>query len=166
MKIVKPTKSSSSGMDGYTDLPSVVRPSFADTLRFPDDITQLSAQNVSELLGKYTALQAFAIFEQAGLTIKELDKDREEALLRATIIGERPNIQHLDRWRRDDILTIDPRWLALQDRSRRISQRKVAVSAYVAIYEKYSMALSRELSRKTSSGDGQRHSSFSYPRHH
>jgi hypothetical protein len=141
------------GLTGFVALPGILRPEFADALRFPNDITRLAAQNVSELLGKYTALQAFALHEQALVNIKELDLDQQEALLKATIIGERPNVQHLERWRRDDTVSTDPRWLAIQSKLKLVRQQKLAIGAFVTIYERYGMALSRELSRKTSSGE-------------
>jgi hypothetical protein len=47
------------------DLPAFQRPKYADSVKWPDDITQLTAQNVSELLGKYTGLLCFAQSELA-----------------------------------------------------------------------------------------------------
>ena len=37
-------------------LPAFPRPVFADTLKFPQDITELETENVSDLLGKYTQM--------------------------------------------------------------------------------------------------------------
>jgi hypothetical protein len=125
------------------------RPAFTDTLHFPNDVTQLGASNVSDLLSKYTALYAFANAEMCRANVMLLRLDTAESLRRASLLRQQPTLNAQERWRRDTILDCD------QEVGRIIAQRAQAKEAREIAqtardnFDRYISALSRELSRKS-----------------
>ena len=130
--------------------PEVERPAFIDKLKFPEDLTQLTAQNVSALHGKYTQLYAFANQELAKLEIKTLRIRQQEAIRRNEIFVERPSINSLDKYRRDAVYKSDDKMESLGQEMFRLECAKVATVSFKDSYDRYLQALSRELTRKTS----------------
>jgi len=135
------------------DLPRFLRPAFADTLKFPDDITQLDAQNVSELLGKYTKLLAYAAQEHAKQTVRMLEIECKMAELQSEIFIQSPGIAHIERWKRDQKIQAHPRMFNIRITLLEINQRREMLSMFVSNFERFINALSRELSRKLAQGD-------------
>ena len=129
----------------YQEFP---RPSFTDKLRFPDNITDLDSGGVSELLGKYTQLYAFANAEVCKANMALLRLDTRESLRRATLLRQQPSLNAQERWRRDTVLDCDADISALN--AERLQHRLAKELAETARgnFEKYIAALSRELSRK------------------
>lgn len=143
-------------------LPDFNRPAFTDTLRFPEDLTVLSDANVSELLGKYTMLYAYAAQERSRAYLEELKADQELSQVEAGITSEAPQIQHIERWKRDAILASYPEIQKARMKQFMAVQRKEIAGTYASNYDRYVQALSRELTRKTAFSD--RHSAFNSSR--
>lgn len=140
------------GTETYVNLPSFERPKWADNLRFPDDITQLNAQNVSELIGKYTALLCYVQEQYSRLCVKLVSVESQAQQLESRIYLDTPQIAHLERWRRDQKINADSRMLGLKIRETEVRKHKEVTWSFVQNYERCISALSRELTRKTSDG--------------
>lgn len=143
------------GVSGATVLvsgmfPAIKRPTFADTLRWPKDITALSASNVSELLGKYTALYAYANQELAYINVAILELQTRESIVINAILRQNVSLNAQERWRRD--ASIDT-YREVERVRRTITKKKSDreyTQMFIANFDRYLTALSRELSRKTS----------------
>lgn len=124
------------------------RPDFADTLRFPSDLTQLAPANVSELHGKYTQLFVFANREATRLSVEIMRAETQEALAVSATFRRFPAINAQERWKRDAVLDSDPE---IENIRRQISvyrQEQEIAKCFAANYQAYIGALSRELSRR------------------
>lgn len=156
---VKPVKKSKPEITGITvavDLPVFNRPKYADSVKWPDDITQLAAQNVSELLGKYTGLLCYAQSELANYQQQILGIEYQINRLEVTIYTEEPQVVNLAKNIRDLKFDSDEGMTILKAHLIRLKRCEVVTSMHVQNYERKITALSRELSRKTASGDGLR----------
>lgn len=155
----KPKKAVESvvGADVAVDLPVFERPKYADRLRWPDDITQLTAQNVSELLGKYTACLCYAEAQLAKYRQAILVAEDQFNRTKIRIYEEEPAIIRLEKNKRELKLDSDTGILTMKSRLKTLRRFEIAAQMYVTNYERKITALSRELSRKTASGDGLRY---------
>lgn len=153
LKVRNPKKqkpSSTAGTELFSNLrlPRVRRPKFADVVVFPEDITELTSQNISELLGKYTALfsyvqQELAITNRQLLALDTADKQRRNEMMR-----KRPGLSHIEKNKREAVFDSDEKIQEYYQRRQMNHQNRIAGEAFLAIYEKYIWALSRELTRK------------------
>lgn len=130
-------------------LPEIKRPKFADTLRFPDDITQLTTQNVSELLGKYTSLYSYANQELSRINAEIIRLQSRSSLRTNQVFRTNPSMNAQERWRRDAVLSTDSKMEEIERDLGRYKMQKEFTQMYVENFDKYIAALSRELSRKT-----------------
>jgi hypothetical protein len=147
------TQSSVVGVARTTaNFPLLPRPRFADTLRFPADITELTAANVSELLGKYTQLYAYANQELALLGVRLLRVQFQRDIRRNEIFRKRPGLNGIERWRRDAVLDEDSQMEQLGAAENLIERQKVMLQMAQTNFDRYLVALSRELTRKTTEG--------------
>lgn len=133
---------------GSKSLPQFGRPAFADTLRFPADITSLDARNISELLGKYTAMYSFVNEQQGKISGKLLNLQTVESLLRNKMLRDAPSLNNLERWRRDTVLDADPAIETLFEQQQILKGQRDHAGVFLGNYERCITALSRELSRK------------------
>lgn len=117
---------------------------------FPNDLTALAPANVSELLGKYTQLYAYALQCQADYAIAELKLKQEEAFAESRILSKEPNALHLEKWRKEAKLSTYPELQQFHSRWVVVSSGKKAAETFATIYQSYVSALSRELSRRSS----------------
>ena len=164
MKVQKVQKKEAEKLLGYQtqlQLPAFKRPAFADSLKFPDDLTELTSQNVSELLGKYTDLQAYVNSQRTSYIVECLRLQTLMERLETEAFIEQPQIAHLQRWRRDQKINSDSRMRDLKAKYYWYSQLREVAQLYFDNYQAYIQALSRELSRKLATNDGQRFSKFS-----
>jgi hypothetical protein len=129
--------------------PEIRRPSFTDTLKFPSDITSLTAANVSDLHGKYTMLFAFALQNLAQINIAIIQYQTEDSLVRNKIFKDRPFVNHQERWKRDAVIDADSQVEAVMAKLAKKKMERETAQMFVTVFEKYIAALSRELSRKT-----------------
>jgi hypothetical protein len=160
MKIKKVSKPAPEivGFTTVVDLPPFLRPKFADKVEWPDDITRLESRNVSELLGKYTALLCYAGSQLAKSQVDLMKVEYQMSALETKIYIEEPTIARLEKNKRELKLSSDDGMIILESR-RSILKRFIRLQeVYVQNYERKITALSRELSRKTASGDGLRYS--------
>lgn len=128
-------------------------PSYAATFVFPDDITALDLANVSRLMGRCTAIQAWFI-QQTAAYGKELARyenlmDAHTASLFATERG----IRFLNKNQKEDKLLEDERFRTITGRLRLLRAQKDEAEKMSIAYEKYAWALSREMSRRSSVRD-------------
>lgn len=136
------------------NLPGFPRPKFADSLKFPNDVTQLTGQNVSELLGKYTQLLTYVSEQHTFATVSVLDLETRIVSLANRIVVEDPKLSHIEKWRRDQIVDSDPRIFNLRVKLLEAKKHKEVAYMYISNYDRYISALSRELSRKLATNDG------------
>jgi hypothetical protein len=137
------------GVEFSAKFPAFLRPKFADTLRFPHDITDLTAQNVSELIGNYTELYAFANAEVARLTVEILKMETQISLRKASMLREQPSLNAQERWRRDTVLDCDFVVIGANSRIDDFKADKEFALMAKDNFDRYLTALSRELTRKT-----------------
>jgi hypothetical protein len=134
----------------------IPRPNFASTLRFPEDITQLESANVSELLGKYTLLLTFAAqdlseLNQAGLRLDVMEKNRKYDLF-----TEKPQMNSLEKHKREAFFETDRQMRELYKQRAAVNIRKCHTEMFIANFDRYIVALSRELTRRSMSEDRER----------
>lgn len=132
----------------HLKLPQINRPKWADNLRFPDDLTEVTAANVSELLGKYTSLWAFVNEDACRTTQHLLRLDSAEQTRMNQMIGRRPALTTLEKFRRDQLFAVDPVIATYRREKKILHIHKAASDMFLANYDKYINALSRELTRK------------------
>lgn len=133
--------------------PSIVRPKFADTLKFPSNITELGTMNITDLIGKYTALYAYANQALSAANIEILKCQSAIDLMKQYLTRSNPMMNSQEKWRRDASVDSDPRMEKLIKDQNVARQRKEQCQMYVANFDKYIAALSRELTRKTHESD-------------
>lgn len=125
------------------------RPSYADSLSFPDDLSVLTSSQVSLLLGRYTAMHAYALSELSMVSVDEKRLETEIELAKNQTLRDALNKgQKVSESRRAVAasLTLEKLHKTLGE----VSAKKTHISSFAAIYDKYCSALSRELSRKSS----------------
>lgn len=151
MKIRMKAKPASSAVPAlkFSLFPAINRPSFADSLSFPDDVTSLTARNVSELHGKFTAMFAYACQNMANINVEILHLEAQLDETKAGIYHRSPHVNAQERWRRDAVLDSDPDIRAINLKLMRKRQEKEMTQMYLTAFERYIAALSRELSRKS-----------------
>lgn len=141
-------------------VPAFDRPRFTDSLHFPDDVTQLTAHNLSELMGKYAALAAFVEQEATtwSMAVIRIEQELEEG--ESQFMLKHPKTVFLERWRLENKLRQD---LALRAIHRRLTGARTLrerAQSLVRIYERLINVLSRELSRRMATNDGSRYASL------
>lgn len=131
-------------------LPQFKRPEYAATLRFPTDITELTAENITDLIGKYTALLCYAQGYLSGIVVSILDTEQRLSLTESKILIDEPRYIHLEKWKRDSLVKTDSRIRHLNYELSNNRKAKEIAEAFVANYERCIAALSKELTRKMS----------------
>jgi hypothetical protein len=131
---------------------SFVRPKFVDHIRFPDDIYQLTPQNVSELHGKYTKIYTFCNQALASAAIRITHYEAEIYKAKQKVHLEKPSLISLERWRIDHITSSDPEVVRLSSLLLKNKMKKDYLTGIVENFDRYLIALSRELSRRSSYG--------------
>jgi hypothetical protein len=132
----------------YNKFPAIGRPSFTDKIRFPDEITELSDYNVSDLLGKYTLLWSYVNQDFARLKVRKLWLEQQEARRANEYLRTNPRLNHVEKWKRDALLKEDTIMEELQQQLTNVNAELEYTAMYLANYDRYITALSRELSRK------------------
>ena len=133
----------------YESMPQIAPPSFVHKLRFPEDLTELGTQNISELLGKYTLLWTYVNQDMARLRVKALKLSQKETNRINSKLREMPALNQIERWKRDALLAEDESIEFIRTEQTRTSMELEQCGMYLANYDKYINALSRELTRKT-----------------
>ena len=125
------------------------RPKYADALKFPQDITELTPANISELMGKYTEMYSYAAAEAAKAEVQLLILATGGKKVETDILQSRPELLHKEKWRKDLIINTDPQKVELLKKEQHWQIRLRYAKMFLEIYEKYLNALSRELTRKS-----------------
>lgn len=125
----------------------VERPSFTDSLKFPDDITKLVAQDVGRLFGQYTGLFAYATSELAHANIFAL-RIRSEMHVRKNNITRTGQTYNKNKHAIDVMVRSDKALEQLQLRLDKAEEKIIELTAVVAIFDRYASTLSRELTRR------------------
>lgn len=135
------------------DIPEFVRPAFTDSLRFPDDITKLAATNVSELMGKYAALQAFVEQEATTWIIQEMRLEQKLDDARSDVLQDNHKLHFLEKWKMAQRVDSDPTVRRIRQRLTLVRSLKERAQSLVRSYERLGQVLSRELSRRLATND-------------
>ena len=133
----------------YSHLPEIQRPSFANTLVFPENLTELETANISDLHGKYSLLYAFVNQDLARINVRILRLKTNESVLVNSISRSNRSLISVEKWKREIILNQDPDMENIHKYIAKLEQEKVYAEMYLSNYERYLNALSRELTRKT-----------------
>lgn len=151
MKIKVKRKASTETPELYTHLklPKIRRPKWADTIRFPDDLTELHSSNIMELLGKYTQLWALVNQDLCRITQELLRYDAAEQSRVNEILEHRPGVNRLEKYKKDGVFGADPKIAAYRQTRKALHIQKAAVEMFLSTYDKFINALSRELTRKS-----------------
>ena len=110
----------------------------------------LTSVNVSALHAKYTLLYSYVNQERSRANVELLRAKAKEGAAINDILRQRPTINAQEKWRRDAAMNTEPRLVKVREEIDEIIIKKEIAEMYLANYEKYIAALSRELSRKTS----------------
>lgn len=147
------------------DYPRLSCPAFASTLKFPDDITNLDAANVSLLMGRFTQMLAWASQARTDADIRLLQSKAVLESAKTRFLAANPAVRNSShRWRIDFVMDTDPDIAAAQAAVRRAETSKLTASNLFDTFERYVWVLSRELSRKTANRDGLGYESRSFSR--
>ncbi len=133
----------------YGRMPTVARPKFTDSLKFPEDITELGSANCSELLGKYTLLWSYVNQDVSNLKVRQLKLQQREQLRLNQIFRENPAVNRLEKWRKDSVIAEDTYIEAIRSAMLTTNMQLETMNMYLANFDRYINALSRELTRKT-----------------
>jgi hypothetical protein len=151
MKITTPPKSPTptNGIpDGWLFKP-IERPSFTDSLKFPDDITKASLAEVSMLHGRYIALYAYVVSETAKLG-QELLRLDSELFVRKNNVSRTGLTNGHNKQKVDLYVRLDMTMQQIQLRRNVVQERKDITDKFLDIFDRYAGALSREMTRRTS----------------
>lgn len=138
---------------GWFRLPVITRPDCADTVVWPGKLTDLTPENLSDLLGKYTAMLAYVTHVAAEATAEAIKLEAEKAQATTALYVQEPRLANLDKWRRDLKLDALPEIEAVNIKLTTMKIRRTMAEAYISTYDRYIAALSRELSRRISAGE-------------
>lgn len=126
----------------------VERPAFADTIKFPDDITKLPLSGVSMLNGQYTGMYAYAVAELSKANVQVL-RIRSEIFVRRNNIARTGITNGRKKYAIDLDTRIDKRLEELTLMENKAEELVKQLESYVIIFDKYMGALSREMTRRT-----------------
>lgn len=137
------------------ELPVFAKPVFADKLTIPADITQLDSQDVSRLMGRFTAVQAWVGQQLADLEFKIARAANALDAVKASLYSEQPHLlTRLNKNQKEDTLSTYPEVQKLEFMIRSLHAARRQHELMSSSLERVVMVLSRELSRKTASRDG------------
>lgn len=133
----------------HLSLPKIFRPKWADKLNFPDDLTELTAGNISELLGKYTALWAYANQDLSEIQRKLLGLDAAEQERINEIYSNRPAINTVEKYKKEGIFSSDRKISQYRRFRKGLHMQRASTEMFLQNFQAYINALSRELTRKS-----------------
>ena len=128
--------------------PFADRPAFSDSLKFPDNVTELDVAGVSELLGKYGQLWCFANQGLSQVNVRILSAQLDESKLINSIFRENGSVNSIEKWRRDAVFDSDPQLEAIREKIQRLKMEKETLLMFVGNFDRHCQTLSRELSRR------------------
>lgn len=100
------------------------------------------------MLGKYTLLWSYVNQDFARLKVRKLWLEQQEARRANEYLRTNPRLNHVEKWKRDALLKEDTIMEELQQQLTNVNAELEYTAMYLANYDRYITALSRELSRK------------------
>lgn len=154
MKIQVKTKAKTTGTKKPTlythlHLSKQERPRYADSIRFPDRLSELSPANVSDLIGQYTVLLAYAQEDLAELSREMVRLDYEEKSVTARMLVQRPQLNTIPKHQREGVIETDASILIIRRQQKEAAMKKEHTAMFVARFQSFISALSRDLSRRS-----------------
>ena len=131
--------------------PKIVRPQFADSLQFPaENMTKLPSSQIADYLAKYTELHAYANQELSAIKVRLLMNGTEDSVTRNKLLRERPNLNGIEKWRKEAVMDSDEEIEKLYTESQSLKVAQTQLEMLTVNYDRYIQTLSRELTRKLS----------------
>lgn len=137
----------------FSDLPKAHRPKFADTLRFPADLTALQTENVAELHSMMALMYAYANGRRAEASAEVIRLEAALRLLNAGMFTECPGMAQLQKYQQAIKTESDPRWQRLTVALTKVRQQQEVYTAHMSNYDRFMFVLNRELTRRQGRGD-------------
>lgn len=131
------------------NLPNQKRPKFAESLRFPDSVSALEAENITDLMGKYTKLLAYVKGCWSSLKRDELSIERQINEVKRDLYVKNPS-NFSTRGNGQYAIQFNPKVFELNGNLNLARQEIVITESHIDVYEKFINTLSRELSRRYS----------------
>ncbi len=100
------------------------------------------------MLGEYSALWSYVNQDNARLTVRVLQLQQQETRIANELYRERPRLMNVEKWRRDAVISEDDGIELIRQQIVNANSELEYVRSYLANYDKYINALSRELTRK------------------
>lgn len=122
------------------------RPKYASDLEFPDDITKITASEVSKLHARYIGLQTYALAERAKIDVKILEIESERNRLTTQKRSQLFTSGNHKQWEQKAI--IDSAVDKFEEKLLPLRQTQILIQSRIDIFEKYIIALSRDLTRR------------------
>lgn len=140
----KPTEAK---LEGWI-FPPIERPAYTDSLKFPDDLTAISLQEVSRLHGRYIGLYAYVVSECSKVN-QEVLRIESEMFVRRNNVTRTGLTYGKNKYKIDVEVRADMTLQELQLKRNKAQERKEIIEKFLEIYDRYAQALSREMTRRT-----------------
>lgn len=128
--------------------PDIARPTYTDTLTFPEDITQTTLKEIGRYLGYYTGLHAYAVSELSKVDVQILKLRSEISVRRANVARNEFNAGK-SKYEADRAVKIDIAMQILETRMLKLEQDQNFIRSRVEIFDRYCNTLSREMTRRS-----------------
>lgn len=126
----------------------IERPEYTDSIKFPDDVTRLTPADVSKLHARYTALYAYAVAELAKVDVAFL-RCRSTCSVQKNNVTRTGHTYGKNKHQIDVQVRLDKRLEDLELLAHEAEAKKIILTGYVEVFDKYIAALSREMSRRS-----------------
>lgn len=136
----------------FPEFAALTKPSYSGTLTFPEDVTRLSLSEVSKYHAQYVSLHCYALSRLTDIRIKLLRMDSERTVKRNTLIRNVMTYGARERWKMDRTVETNPEVEKLAADMALVEAQKMEIELYVSVFEKYALALSREITRRGTEG--------------
>lgn len=135
-------------MPGWA-FPAIERPSFTDTLKFPENLASISSGELGVAHGRFTSMLAYAASELAKLTVEKLKVESAISMeYHRRVVSL--SMQDVQKWKIQNVVESSTAMVLLKKQLLEENIKIEAVRTYKENYERYAAALSREMSRRAS----------------
>jgi len=129
--------------------PTIERPTFTDSLKFPENLASISSGELGVAHGRFTSMLAYAASELAKLTVEKLKIESAISLeyhRRVVTLS----MQDVQKWKIQNVVESSVQMVMLKKQLLGENMKIETVRTYKENYERYAAALSREMSRRAS----------------
>lgn len=125
----------------------VEAPTFAQSLKFPENLPALSGRDLGLYHGQFTSLLAFARSELSKVVVdilkieSEISRQRHQRIIMST---------ESVKWQLESMVESNPLIIDLRKKELHAKIQKETLSSYADNFERYASALSREMTRRAS----------------